>query len=253
MPESTSPTPLPAPDAGANNPPNLSVMPPLPKRRKPSAFNQGQQRTIQRAKTVIRAAQVPAHLTVLTPHGINVAFITNILAKVTQSETCVTNAITCTDKKEGATLTEQSTKATLMTDLRIGQAAARQAYLHSQPAKVKDYLVGERIDANRATLDQSAITITNKLNADRPAGIDTSFIVKVETDRTAWNAANALQAAELGKGETERELRDALVETIRQLTQQIQFAADAAWPAATAGNGGIRRQFLISTTRPFSA
>ena len=253
MPDSSTATPLPAPDAGANNTPNLSVVPPAPKRRARSALNQSQQRDIQRAKTVAKAAQDPAHTAKLEARGINAAFLTALLADTKKAEECATKAISCTDKKEGATLEKQTAEKTLITNLRIAQAAARQKYFHSQPAKLKDYLVGERIDANRATLDQAAQTVVSKLNEDRPPGIDTAFIEKVDADRAAWAATHSTQNTESGKGKTERELRDAQVQSIKERTQQIQFGADAAWPAGVPGHGGVRRQFLLPLDRPFAA
>lgn len=258
MPDSTAPLPSPGPSEGAGSTaltpaqPELSLVPPEPSRRERSFLNQTQQRSVQRFKQVLTAAREPAHADILNERAITPAFVAEIETDIMAAEKRVTLSITCTDRKEGATLDEQDAQAALLANLRTGQAAARQKYFYAEPAKLKEFLVGDRIDANRATLDQAAQAITTKLDQTRPPGIDTGFIEKLVLDRVKWNAEHATQATEQGQGTSERELRDAQIAAIQAKVHQIQFAADAAWPPGVPGNAGARRKFHLPRNRPFT-
>jgi hypothetical protein len=46
--------------------------------------------------------------------------------------------------------------------------------------------------------------------------------------------------------------RDALIQMITDKRIQIQFAAEAEWPASEAASAGKRRAFLLQPSRPFS-
>ena len=158
MPESNAvpnpETPPPTPGAEATTP-NLSVVPPPePQRRSPSELNQGQQRDIERVKAIVVAALAPAHRAPLLQRQITDAFLATLQSDIAAVQTCVTRSVSCINKKEGATADHSDAVETLVGGLRIAQAAARQKYFHSDPAKLNDYFVGERLDANRATLTE---------------------------------------------------------------------------------------------------
>ena len=49
-----------------------------------------------------------------------------------------------------------------------------------------------------------------------------------------------------------RAARDGLIQTITDLRIQIQFAAEAEWPASEPASAEKRRAFLLQPKRPFS-
>jgi hypothetical protein len=223
-----------------------------PKRRSPSTLNQAQVQAVNQDKLVAVAAQDAALAPALAREGITGDFVTAILTDIEAALNCGSKAVMHTDKKEGATLNLQDAAEDLVNEIRTAQAKARQAYFHSEPAKLKDYFIGERIDANRGTLDQAAQGVVARLNEERPAGVKTEFITRLEQKRKTLEKETDKQTAEGGKAKSEREVRDAAVASIRKRVQEIQFAADAAWPAHVPGNGGIRRRFRLPLDRPFA-
>ncbi len=253
MPESTSPAPLPAPEPGNNTNPNAAPGEPEAKRRSPSALNQAQVKLVNHDKNVALTAQDATLAPKLAQEQITGAFVTTLLTDIESALNRGSLAVTKTDAKEGATVDLHDSAADLIHKLRIAQAKARQAYFHSNPSKLGDYFIGQRIDANRGTLDQVAQGVVERLEEDRPGGVSTDFITSVEVERQKFVTDQQKQSSAGGGAKTERELRDAAVLSIHQRTQLIQFAADAAWPAGVAGNGGIRRRFQLPLDRPFTA
>ena len=276
MSDTSAATPLPAPDAGENKAPEVSLvvkaaasetpetpntpgMPNAPdapeesKRRSPSQLNQRQLAETEEFKLIVAAALKPEHRTPLVLRDITDAFLTHLAQDLAGLGRRVTNAVACTTNKEGATLTGADAAETLVNDLREAQAAARLKYFYSDPAKLKNFGIGEPIDANRATLDQTAQNVVASFNRERPAGVDTNFINRIEENRQKVVTAKNQRSSEGGRGKSERELRDEAFAAIRQRVRTIQFAADAAWPAHVPGHGGLRVQFLIPADRPFVA
>jgi hypothetical protein len=251
MPESSSPAPLPAPQPGNN--PNAKSAPAKSKRRAPSDLNQEQVQAVNRDKVVVLTAQEPALAAKLELETVTPAFVATLLADIEAALNRGSLAVCKTEQKEGATLDIQDSAEALVLKLRVAQAKARQAYFHSNPAKLGDYFIGERIDANRGTLDQVAQGVVTRLEEDRPAGANTDFISSVKTTRQKFVQDLQKQSSAGGGAMTERELRDAAVLSIHQRTQLIQFAADAAWPAGVAGHGGIRHRLRLPQDRPFTA
>jgi hypothetical protein len=225
---------------------------PKPKRRSSSELNLGQVRLVQRAKQVCLAAQKPDYAATLQAKGISAQFVTSLLEDIDAAERKCSQAVQCTTTKESATRSGQATEQTLVRSLRDLQTAARQLHQHSAPEKLQDYLIGERITDSKEVLDQSAQTIISKANEERPPGVDTQVIQQVEAQRQAYAQARQTQATEQSRAQTERATRDALVDSIRQRCQQSQFAADRAWPVGHPAQAGVRREFRLPATRPYT-
>jgi len=132
------------------------------------------------------------------------------------------------------------------------QAAAKQKYSRSTPAQMKDYFVGEKLDASRATLVQAADSAAEKLKTDTLPGIDAAKIANLKTLRDAYVGANAAQSDAQSKASRERDSIEADVKSITDRRVQIQLAADAEWPASSTSNAPIPREFQLPPDRPFS-
>ena len=258
MPSQNAAQPAPAPDAGGNNnsqpvPPQLAVVePPLPKRRSPSSLNQRQVKLAERARQVCRSGAKPTRAPALEAKGITNSFLAGLDAKLQTLLQKSSSAVDFTVGKESATLTESHAKTVLLADLRDMQGAAKQSWEKSNPLKLKEYLVGERIEQSRATLEESAGIIIAKANADRPAGVDTSFIIKSQGDLTVYNQEQTKQESEQSSAHGMRAQRDSLLAVIMSDCRAIQIAADRAWPFSNKANSGIRKEFLLPLGRPFA-
>jgi hypothetical protein len=149
--------------------------------------------------------------------------------------------------------TQQSAQceAKLVGSLRRIQTAARQEYLHNDPLKLKEYLVGEDINASRPVLEQSSQTLLDKAEAERPAGLDTTFLQQVEGQRTDYVNCDAVQAGEISDAQQDRAKRQALIDSIKQRRQKIQLAAEFLWPSADPAYAAPRREFRLPPDRPY--
>ena len=127
----------------------------------------------------------------------------------------------------------------------------RQLHQHTNPEKMQDYLIGQKITVNRATLKTSAQVIINKTEAERGPGIDTEFIVKTTNDLAAFEGKNAAQLDESITAQNMRVEREAKVASIVERGQTIKTAADRAWPYTNPANAGSRRKFNLPENRPY--
>lgn len=245
MSNNSSAAALPAPESGANPTSNLTVLPvPTPKRVL-LALNKRQSATLTLANVLCVEAQKVDAAGVLDAHGIEAPFITTLLADITAARTRATNGVVCTGGAEAATAVEGVKKNTLMKSLRQVQSAAKQLHQFNQPARLHDYLVGQPIAQSRPILEQASQTILAKANAERPPGIDTNFIVRADVERAQYVQSKVPQLDEQAQAKLERALRDQLVDSIKERTKQIQFAADSAWPVRVPENEGFRKRFRL--------
>ena len=251
MAESSNAAPLPEPNSGSQ--PNLNIVPPpAPPPRTPYVLSKADEKELALTRLLAGNAVLPAYAPGLASFDINAAFLATLEDDVKKARNCGDQAIFCTNAKEGATVLQTTTKQTLVDGLRNIQSIARAAYGDSNPAKVKDYLTGEGITANREVLEGAAQTILNKANADRPGGINTDFINAETAKRTAYLSSHGSQQTELGKAKQERALRKELIGSIRERRKKIQRAADAAWPWTKPTSAEARVKFQLPSTRPYS-
>ncbi len=246
---------LPAPEAGANSQPNLSVVPTPKKRRVPAhsfALTQAQRAELELTLHLCTEGLKPAHAGPLESNTVSPAFLTTLQQDAKAAETVGRAAINATNSKEGCTAEEAVAKASLMENLRKMQSAARAAYADTEPHRVNNYLVGNDIAANRATLESSAVTIVGQANTDRPGDINTDFIVATTTKQTAYVTSNSAQQTDLGTGKQERLQRNALIKSICARRKKVQRAADSAWPHTNPANAKARTVFRLPPNRPYS-
>lgn len=189
--------------------PNLKVVPtPVSPKRSPYALSRADEREIALTRLLISSASIPAYGELFEPFGITPAFLATLESDVTVARQCSERAMNCTNAKEGATAAEAEKRATLVHSLRNIQSKARGAHEDTNPQQVKDYLTGQDIVSSRPVLEGAAQTIIDKVNADRPGGIDTNFILRVTDERQSYIRAYTAQQTELGKGKQERVTRN---------------------------------------------
>lgn len=231
-------------------------MVPAPKQRRmprhPFALTQAQRAEVELTGHLCLEGLKPAHAGPLGSNTVPPAFLTALKQDAATVEEVGRAAINATSSKEGCTADEAAARASLMEDLRKIQSAARAAYGDSQPERLNNYLVGNDISANRDTLQSSATTLINQATADRPADINTDFLVNSTNKCTVYVNSNGLQQSDLGTAKQQRLNRNALIASIRARRMKVQRAADSAWPHTNPANAKVRTVFRLPANRPYS-
>jgi len=253
----TPPNPTPASPAAP-------LAPAAKKRRQGHAlFNQHQAQELNKAKKICAAALSHKHRAALQARGITEAFIAGLAADIGLCQQKSSEAMQQTILKESYTAVEGQAKKALLKSMTEIQSAAKQKYARSNPVMLQDYCVGKDLDASRAALEKYSQNILQKLGGgssvssgvvppDALPGITNEKVVLLSVLRSKWLDAQACQANSQALATSLRTERDGLVQTITDKRIQIQFAAEAEWPAREPASAGQRRAFLLQASRPFS-
>lgn len=250
----------PAPENNPTPPPELQVVPPpqsaAPEpeaKRHPGRLNKKQQAQITEAELIIPVCRKPLYAPALAARNIPEAFFVALEGKIDLARKNSTKAVNCTDAGKGCTLEEELAKKELMESLRDFQGAARLKFRRTDPARLESYLVGTEIDQSRPLLEQSGETIIDNTNTDRPAPVETAMITAAEVKLQKYKDSKQPQRDEKSSAAAARQSRDALVAQIVNDRQQIQLAADNAWPYTDPANRKARMEFGLPVNRPYTA
>ena len=239
-------------NAGENQP-QISVVPPEKTRRVThQPLTKAQRVSVDGVSLIAQAAQQAPYKDALERNGITAAFLTMLLADIKAVTDVAQVASGHSSNSQVATREGESAKKTLVADLRQIQDSGRQLHQHTTPEKLQDYLIGEDIAANRATLKSSAETLLNKTQEERGPGIDTDFVNKTTGDLAAFTGKNATQENESVTAQNMRKERDAKVNSIADRGITLKTAANRAWPYANPDNAGPRRKFKLPEKRPYA-
>ena len=235
---------------------------PAAKTRKVGVVNQKQQQSLALAEQVSTAAAKDEYASVLeTEHEIAPDFIAQLAADCATARGSLGQFVENAVAKNVATGGKTGTKQTLMRAIRQIQAAAKQKYAGNQPLMLKDYYIGQKIDANQDLLGQIGTAILDKISppegstatADVLPGVKAGKISALTSAVAAYTSAwNAQASAQSDKTKGHLAVA-ALVKSIDDHRRLVQFAADGEWPFDDAANAPIRREFGIPTSRPFIA
>lgn len=256
----------------------LETPPPAPlpalKKRRPghALFNQAQVQELNKAKKICASALSPGYRAALEARGITETFVAGLDGYIDFCRQKSSEAMQQTILKENFTGEERLAKKALLKAVAEIQSAAKQKYARSNPVMLQDYCIGKDIDASRAALEQYSQIILEKLGgnpstsgsqpdsgaslahavADSLPGITPEKVGALSELRFRWMDAQSSQANSQALATSLRAERDALIQTIIDKRIQIQFAAEAEWPASEPASAGKRRAFLLQPSRPFS-
>ena len=251
MPDSNAATPLPDPNAGGNQP-NLNVVPDAAPEQHQGRQSKEVAEALTYATDVCVSAKRPEYAPELLKRGIGAPFVAALEADIALASGKTTAALQSDSDRKQATLTEESAEKSLVKNLQVIQSAARTQFLPEQPAKLDAYLVGEKLDTSRALLNENAKTLIGRAEADRPAALDTNFIVQTEDSRQKFLKEEDNQSTGGGAGKLNRKQREELVKSITGRRKKIQYAADTLWPYFNAGSAAARVKFKLPENRPYS-
>ncbi len=250
-----------------------SACPPRKKRRAGHAlFNKAQVEELNKAKKICASALSHKYCAALQARGITESFLASLTSHIGRCRQKSSEAMQQTILKENYTAEEGQAKKALLKSIAEIQSAAKQKYARSNPVMLQDYCIGKDIDASRAALEQYSQNILEKLGgdpnqfpstpgtpqtasslpADTLPGITPEKVAALGALRSKWMELQSKQAHSQALATSLRAERDALVQTITDKRIQIQFAAEAEWPASEPVSAGKRRAFLLQPSRPFS-
>lgn len=217
-----------------------------------SPLNQAQLEAISKAESLCGVARKTEYAPKLATREIDDAFLDQLVADIMSARAGAGTAVGGTAAKEGATQNEDDAEAALVIALQEVQAAAKQKFSRTTPAKLKDYFIGERLNASRAKLEQYAGAIIAKAGADALPGITPAKITALQALLKNYKDTDAAQAGAQADATGARATLKAQVQSITDRRIQIQYAADAEWPYTNPENAGIRREFGLSPSQPFN-
>ena len=205
------------------------------------------------AENLLNTAEKDEYLPRLrAEEGIDPGFCTDLRAALKTARDFAAEAVKQTNQKQDTTGVEAGRKKTLVALLRQIQAKAKRQHAAQQPALLKTYYVGEKIDNSRAQLVQAAKSILKQLAEDTLPGVTAPKIESIDAALKAYVTVETVQSGGQGDATGARALLQTKVAAIADRRRQIQFAADAQWPPADKAHAGIRREFKLQANKAFN-
>ncbi len=228
------------------------TLPSVPKHSR-GLLNQAQLDALTKVEQVVLAALKPAHATKLTAGGIEGAFVLLVQTDSGLARKKSGEAVQETTGKESATATEATAQKALVKAIQTIQSRARQKYFFTEPDALRAYYIGaDRIDANRAMLEQVSQAIIEKLATDTLPGVTADQKTALAELRQDYIDANTAQTGAQSDATTSRTELDAMLKSLSQRRMTVQFAADAEWPWHDPANAGVRKEFHLPPGQPFT-
>ena len=220
----------------------------------PSGINQALAVSLTRVENITKAALKPDRLALLSADGSDIAqpFLDAILAEVTAVRKLLGVAGQQTTEKENATEEGTTLEEQLIRAIQAMQARARQKYGANSHA-LANFHIGTRLGDNRALLEQVSQNILTALETDPLPGVTDEKIAALKDVRKEYVDSELDQTGSGGDASTSRKSAKTRLDALVEKRQKIQFAADAIWPWHADANVGLRKEFDLPATRPYSA
>ncbi len=224
------------------------------KKRTRNQVNQAIVKELDKADQLCLTAKKEDYADKLRARDLDSDFISSLSDDVTAARAKISSAVNETSAKTGATADEANASKALLQALQEVQAAAKQKYGRSQPKQLGAYHVNQRLDANRATLEQTSQDIIDKLSSDTLPGFTSGSpkVANLTTLRTAYVNSKSPQMTARTAAVSDRKAVADLVKSITDRRIALQYAVDAEWPYSNPANAGIRTEFGLPPNRPFN-
>ena len=218
------------------------------------AINARYAESLNVASQLIAVSRRAEYASLLAARKIDAAFLTTLEAEIATCYGLFSSASSSTIARSGATQSEADYKENILLLIQEVQSAALQktAGRKERENEIKGYYIGTALVVqDRANLTQIAHNIASTLETDTLPGIPATRAQELKDALVAWTNAGSTQGAAVTTAKDKRKEALDLLESITDRRVQIQFAADAAWPARNKNNAGIRVDFQLPKTRPF--
>ena len=220
------------------------------RRRNPALPNQAILDELTKAENICHKAEKVDYAALLAEREITAGFIAAALVKIQEARAKSALATDMTTDKFGMTDHEQETKTALLACLSEIQTAAKQKF-RLLPARLQDYYIGERIDQNRARLEQLGEQMIAKAASDVLPGIKPAKITAANTALADYKASQGGQSDAQSHATGSRGSLKTMMKEITNTRITIQLAADAEWPHDNPENAAVRREFKLPVNLKF--
>lgn len=232
--------------------PTTTETPAKPKSpRTRSAIDQTQLKELTLAEQLALTVEKADYAPVFAVGGIDGAFLDPLKADIAKAKELASAAVQTATSKQSVTQSEAATQARLVELLREVQARARQKHAARNKVALKDYFIGTKLDASRAQVIQITQSILQRLKTDPLPGIDAARISALEGVLNTYINIQTVQSGTQADATTARAELATAIASIAEYRRQIQFAADAQWPASNKENAGVRKEFGLNPRKAF--
>ena len=216
---------------------------PKPKRTR-AAVNQAWVAELTQAGELATVASKAEYATQMAEEEIDAGWITALRARIAASQGILNIATGSTADKTSATRNEEGLKTALLAALQQVQIRAKRKYKPENPQRQK-YFINANIESNRGTLEESVDSVLRTLATDTLPGLKQAHKDALQQALADYKGIQTTQTGAQGDATGARGQLEAKLAEIADLRREIQYAADAQWPAANPANAGIRGEFQI--------
>jgi hypothetical protein len=220
-------------------------------KRSRSLINQALAAELTLARELANTAAKTTYAPKLAEEEIDAAFLTAMNIEIGKAEALLASAGGKSAEKKTTTGSEEDRKAELLELIGKVQARAKRKYQKTgDPLRAK-YYIGEHLAASRTLLENAAQAIITRLATDTLPGMKPADVTALQAALTAYKTVQTTQSGDQSDATTARSQLETKVKEVADLRRQIQYAADAAWPATKKVNAGVRTEFKLSPDRAF--
>jgi hypothetical protein len=220
-------------------------------KRNRSLINQAHAAELTLAGELVNTARKTTYAPKLADEEIDGPFIDALVLKIDQANSLLASAGGKTAEKKTTTDNEEELKETLLELIGKVQARAKRKYAKAGDPQRAKYYIGQHIGNSRPLLEAASQAIIERLATDTLPGMKPADVTALQAARTAYTTVQTTQSGDQSDATTARSQLDAKVKEVAELRRQIQYAADAAWPATKKTNAGVRTEFKIPPDRAF--
>jgi hypothetical protein len=219
-----------------------------PKRSR-SLINKALSAELTLAGELAETAKKTDYAAALAAEEIDAAFITGLLALIDEANGFLTSAGGKTAEKQTTTESEDALKKELLAQIATVQARAKRKYLKTGDPQRAKYYIGQNIGISRTVLESASQAIITRLATDTLPGMTPAAVAALQTARDAYLAVQTAQSGDQSGATTSRSQLEAKVKEVADKRRQLQYAADATWPATKKVNAGVRTEFKLPPNR----
>jgi len=201
------------------------------------------------ALELANTAEKVTYATALAAEGIDTALLLKLRTTIKAANKLVASAGGKTAEKGTTTDSEETAKAKLLQLLGVIQTRAKRKYKKAGDPQRAKYYIGQNIGKSRTLLESSSQAIIEQLASDTLPAMKPEDVPALEAAREAYTSVQTTQSGDQSDATTARSQLEAKVKEAAELRREIQYAADAIWPAEQKVNAGVRIEFKIPPDR----
>jgi len=220
-------------------------------KRSRSLINQALAVELTLARELADTAAKTTYAAKLAEEEIDAAFLTAMNLEIGKAEALLASAGGKSAEKKTSTDSEEDRKKELLELIGKVQARAKRKYPKIGDPLRDKYYIGEHLANSRTLLENAAQAIITRLATDTLPGMKPADVTALQAALTAYKTVQTTQSGDQSDATTARSQLEAKVKEVAELRRQIQYAADAAWPATKKVNAGVRTEFKLSPDRAF--